>query len=217
MWNPMWSVCENNVWISSMWNSRCFAIHWGLSTCESPCETPCEVYENMCEFKWGFTCESLCETPCEVYVKICVKGLTSFHTLFTYISLCKISHACEYVCEIHVKRLCEKRVKRVWKLDNFHTFFHMIAWCFTYILLVVLLWFQVFPWNCLYKNYPIVLQFILEIKWLLLIRVSTSQRGMHWENPSKNSSTRNRKNKSIECVTKFRYIENQRHHEKCAT
>ena len=73
----------NNVWITG-----CFAIQWGLSTCESLCETPCEVYENMCEFKWGLTCESLCETPCEVYVKICVKGMTSLHTLFTYISLC---------------------------------------------------------------------------------------------------------------------------------
>ena len=107
-WNPMWSVCENNVWISSMWNSGCFAI---LNTCESPCETPCEVYENMCEFKWGFTCESLCETPCEVYVKICVKGMTLLHTLFTHISLCKISHA----CEISVWNACEKCVKNVWK------------------------------------------------------------------------------------------------------
>ena len=138
MWNPMWSVCENNVWISSMWNSRCFAIHWGLSTCESPCETPCEVYENMCEFKWGLTCESLCETPCEVYVKMCVKGLTSFHTLFTYISLCKISHACEKC----VWNACEKCVKNVWKtcemsvkIGHFSHVFHM---CFTYILLVVI-------------------------------------------------------------------------------
>ena len=129
MWNPMWSVCENNVWISSMWNSRCFAIHWGLSTCESPCETPCEVYENMCEFKWGFTCESLCETPCEVYVKICVKGMTWLHTLFTYISLCKISHA----CEICVWNACEKCVKNVWKtcemsvkIGHFSHVFHMV-------------------------------------------------------------------------------------------
>ena len=119
MWNPMWSVCENNVWISSMWNSRCFAIQWGLSTCESPCETPCEVYEDMCECKWGFTCESLCETPCEVYVKMCVKGLTSFHTLFTYISLCKISHA----CEICVWNACEKCVKNMWKECENRTFF----------------------------------------------------------------------------------------------
>ena len=119
MWKLMWSVCENNVWISSMWNSRCFAIHWGLSTCESPCETPCEVYENMCEFKWGFTCESLCETPCEVYVKICVKGMTSLHTLFTYISLCKISHA----CEICVWNACETSVKNMWKECENGTFF----------------------------------------------------------------------------------------------
>ena len=97
--------------LCSMWNSRCFAFQWGLSTCESPCETPCEVYEDMCECKWGFTCESLCETPCEVYVKICVKGMTLLHTLFTYISLCKISHA----CEICVWNACEKCVKNVWK------------------------------------------------------------------------------------------------------
>ena len=129
MWNPMWSVCENNVWISSMWNSRCFAIHLGLSTCESPCETPCEVYENMCEFKWGFTCESLCETPCEVYVKICVRGMTSLHTLFTYISLCKISHA----REICLWNACEKCVKNVWKMceksvkiGHFSHVFHMV-------------------------------------------------------------------------------------------
>ena len=122
MWNPMWSVCENNVWISSMWNSRCFAIQWGLSTCERPCETPCEVYENMCEFKWGFTCESLCETPCEVYVKMCVKGLTSFHTLFTYISLCKISHACE-ICVKCMWKVCEKRVKNMWNECENRTFF----------------------------------------------------------------------------------------------
>ena len=129
MWNPMWSVCENNVWISSMWNSRCFAIQWGLSTCERPCETPCEVYENMCEFKWGFTCESLCETPCEVNVKICVKGMTSLHTLFTYISLCKISHA----REICVWNACEKCVKNVWKMceksvkiGHFSHVFHMV-------------------------------------------------------------------------------------------
>ena len=99
MWNPIWSVCENMCelqHVSSMWNS--FPI------------------------LWGFTCESLCETPCEVYVKICVKGLTSFHTLFAYISLCKISHA----CEISVWNSCEKCVKRVWKLDNIHTFFHMM-------------------------------------------------------------------------------------------
>ena len=132
MWNPMWSVCENNVWISSMWNSRCFAIQWGLSTCESPCETPCEVYEDMCECKWGFTCESLCETPCEVNVKICVKGMTSLHTLFTYISPCKISHA----REICVWNACEKCVKDVWKMCEksvkighfshvFHVVFHI--------------------------------------------------------------------------------------------
>ena len=122
------SVCENNVWITSMWNSRCFAIQWELNTCESPCE----VYENMCEFKWGFTCESLCETPCEKYVKICVKGLTSLHTLFTNISLCKISHA----CEICVWNACEKCVKNVWKESEkgvkigefshvFHLMFHI--------------------------------------------------------------------------------------------
>ena len=134
MWNLMWSVCENNVWISSMWNSRCFAIHWGLSTCESPCETPCEVYKNMCEFKWGFTCESLCETPCEVYVKICVKELTSFHALFTYISLCKISHT----CEICVWNSCEKCVKNAWKeCENWTIFTRFFTWRFTYILLVV--------------------------------------------------------------------------------
>ena len=112
------------VWSTSMWNSRCFAIQWGLSTCESPCETPCEVYENMCEFKWGFTCESLCESPCEVYVKICVKGMTLLHTLFTHISLCKISHA----CEICVWNACEKCVKNVWKECENRTFslvFHM--------------------------------------------------------------------------------------------
>ena len=114
----------NNVWITG-----CFAIQWGLSTCESLCETPCEVYENMCEFKWGLTCESLCETPCEVYVKMCVKGLTSFHTLFTYISLCKISHA----CEICVWNACEKCVKNVWKTcemsvktGHFSHVFHMV-------------------------------------------------------------------------------------------
>ena len=125
----MWSVCENNVWISSMWNSRCFAIHWGLSTYESPCETPCEVYEDMCECKWAFTCESLRETPHEVYVKICVKGMTSLHTLFTYISLCKISHA----CEICVWNACEKCVKNVWKtceksvkIGHFSHVFHMV-------------------------------------------------------------------------------------------
>ena len=101
---------------------------WGF-TCESSCETPCEVYENMCEFKWGLTCESLCETPCEVYVKMCVKGLTSFHTLFTYISLCKISHA----CEICVWNACEKCVKNVWKtceksvkIGHFSHVFHMV-------------------------------------------------------------------------------------------
>ena len=104
----------NNVWITG-----CFAIQWGLSTCESLCETPCEVYENMCEFKWGLTCESLCETPCEVYVKMCVKGLTSFHTLFTYISLCKISHACE-MC---VWNACETCVKNMWKECENGTFF----------------------------------------------------------------------------------------------
>ena len=114
----------NNVWITG-----CFAIQWGLSTCESLCETPCEVYENMCEFKWGLTCESLCETPCEVYVKMCVKGLTSFHTLFTYISLCKISHA----REICVWNACEKCVKNVWKtceksvkMGHFSHVFHMV-------------------------------------------------------------------------------------------
>ena len=123
-WNPMWSVCENNVSISSMWNSRCFAIQWGLNTCESPCESPCEVYENMCEFKWGFTCESLCETPCEVYVKICVKGMTSLHSLFTHISLCKISHACE-ICVKTVWKTCEKSVKVGHFSHVFHMAFHI--------------------------------------------------------------------------------------------
>ena len=91
----------NNVWITG-----CFAIQWGLSTCES-----------------------LCETPCEVYVKMCVKGLTSFHTLFTYISLCKISHA----CEICVWNACEKCVKNVWKtceksvkIGHFSHVFYMV-------------------------------------------------------------------------------------------
>ena len=107
----------NNVWIT-----RCFAIQWGLSTCESLCETPCEVYENMCEFKWGLTCERLCETPCEVYVKMCVKGLTSFHTLFTYISLSKISHACE-MCVKCMWKVCEKRVKNMRNKCENRTFF----------------------------------------------------------------------------------------------
>ena len=124
MWNPMWSVCE------IMCELQYFAIQWGLSTCESLCETPCEVYENMCEFKWGLTCETLCETPCEVDVKMCVKGLTSFHTLFTYISLYKISHA----CEICVWNACEKCVKNVWKtcemsvkIGHFSHDFHMVS------------------------------------------------------------------------------------------
>ena len=59
----------------------------------------------------------------DLHVKACVKphvkcmwkyvwkGVTSFHTLFTYISLCKISHA----CEICVWNACEKCVKNVWK------------------------------------------------------------------------------------------------------
>ena len=136
------------VWISSMWNSRFFAIQWGLNACESPCETPFEVYVNICvnlhvssmwnsfAIQWGFTCESLCETSCEAYVKICVKGLTSFDTLFTYIALCKISHA----CEISVWNSCEKCVKNVWKeCENLTIFTLFFTWCFTHILLVVLL------------------------------------------------------------------------------
>ena len=99
MWNPMWSVCENM----------------------------CELTWNSFAIQWGFTRESLCETPCEVYVKICVKGFTSFHTLFTYTSLCKISHA----CEICVWNSCEKCVKNKWKKCENCTGF------FTYILLVV--------------------------------------------------------------------------------
>ena len=94
---------------------------WGLNTCESPCETPCEVYENMCEFKWGCTCESLCETPWEEYVKICVKGMTSRHTLFTHISLCKISHACEK-CVKNVWKTCEKSVN----IGHFSHVFYMV-------------------------------------------------------------------------------------------
>ena len=144
VWSSMWnstaihdhwgftcqSSCETHVkcmwkyvWISSMWNSRFFAIQWGLNACESPCETPFEVYVKICvnlhvssmwnsfAIQWSFTCESLSETPCEVFVKICVKGLTSFHTLFTYILLRKISLA----CEICVWNSCEKCVKNVWK------------------------------------------------------------------------------------------------------
>ena len=138
-------ICVN-LHVSSMWNSRSFAIQWGLNACESPCETPFEVYVKICvnlhvssmwnsfPIQWGFTCESLCETLCEVYVKICVKGLTSFHTLFTYISLCKISHA----CEISVWNSCEKCVKNVWKeCENWTIFTRFFTWCFTYILLVV--------------------------------------------------------------------------------
>ena len=134
------------VWISSLWNSRFFAIQWGLNACESPCETPFEVYVKICvnlhvssmwnsfAIQWGFTCESLCETPCEVYVKICVKELTSFHALFTYISLCKISHT----CEICVWNSCEKCVKNAWKeCENWRIFTRFFTWRFTYILLVV--------------------------------------------------------------------------------
>ena len=155
------------VWISSMWNSRSFAIQWGLNACESPCETPFEVYVKICvnlhvssmwnsfPIQWGFTCESLRETPCEVYVKICVKGLTLFHTLFTYISLCKISHA----CEISVWNSCEKCVKNVWKeCENWTIFTRFFTWCFTYILLVVIeafvkgcwLYFILFLPDCYY-------------------------------------------------------------------
>ena len=78
---------------------------------------------------WGFTCESLCETPCEVYVKICVKGMTSLHTLFTYISLCRISHAREICvwnarekCVKNVWKMCEKSVK----IGHFSHVFHMV-------------------------------------------------------------------------------------------
>ena len=108
------------------------------NACESKCETPFEVYVKICvnlhvstmwnsfAIQWGVTCESLCDTPCEVYVKICVKGLTSFHTHLTYISLSKISHA----CEICVWNSCEKCVKNVWKeCENwtiFTCFFHMM-------------------------------------------------------------------------------------------
>ena len=129
------------VWISSMWNSRFFAIQWGLNACESSCETPFEVYVKICvnlhvstmwnsfAIQWGVTFESLCDTPCELYVKICVKGMTSLHTLFTYISLCKISHA----REICVWNACEKCVKNVWKMceksvkiGHFSHVFHMV-------------------------------------------------------------------------------------------
>ena len=89
--------------LSSMWN--CFAI------------------------QWGFTCESLCETPCDVYVKMCVKGMIVLHTLSTYISLCKISHACEIcvwnACERWVK-MCEKSVKiGAFSRHVFHIMFHI--------------------------------------------------------------------------------------------
>ena len=124
MWNPMWSVCENNVWISGMWNSRCFAIHWGLSICVSPCETPCEVYENMCEFKWGFTCESLCETPCEVYVKMCERDDVASHPFHIYFTMQNFT--CTWnMCEMHVKsvwKTCEKCVK----IGHFSHVFHMV-------------------------------------------------------------------------------------------
>ena len=132
------------VW-SSMWNSIAIHDHWGF-TCESSCETPCEVYVKICvnlhvssmwnsfAIQWGFTCESLCETPCDVYVKICVKGFTSFHTLFTYISPCKMSHA----CEICVWNSCEKCVKKKCKkCENWTIFTRFVTWFFTYILLVV--------------------------------------------------------------------------------
>ena len=106
-------------WISSMWNSRSFAIQWGLNACERTRETPFEVYVKICvnlrvssmrnsvAIQWGFTCESLCETPCEVYVKIYVKGLhhfTPFSPIFHYAKF-----------HMHVKCACEILVKSMWK------------------------------------------------------------------------------------------------------
>ena len=97
------------VWISSMWNSRSFAIQWGLNACESPCETPFEVY-----------------------VKICVNLHVSsiLHTFHIYFTMQNFT--CMWnMCVKFMWKGCEKCVKRVWKLDNFHTFFHMMFYIHT--------------------------------------------------------------------------------------
>ena len=105
MWNPRWSVCENmwelvacEILFLLPFNCEFKKAHVSIWNPIWKCMWKCVNLSSMWNSfatQWGFTCESLCETPCEAYVKICVKGLTSFHTLFTYISLYKISHACE--------------------------------------------------------------------------------------------------------------------------
>ena len=85
----------------------------------------------------------------DLHVKACVKPhvkwmwkyvwkgwrrFTPFSHIFHY---AKFHMHVKYVCEMRVKsvwKTCEKHVKWVWKQDIFHTFF---TWCFTYILLVV--------------------------------------------------------------------------------
>ena len=60
---------------------------------------------NSFSIQWEFICESPCQTHVKCMWKICVKGLTSFHTLFTYIHYAKFHMHVKYVCEMHVKRV----------------------------------------------------------------------------------------------------------------
>ena len=96
------SVCENNAWITSMWNSRCFAIQWGLNTCESPCEVRIYMWKLVRNSMWK-VCENMCERV----------DITShpFHMYFTMQNVTRIWNMC-VKC---MWKVCEKRVKGVWK------------------------------------------------------------------------------------------------------
>ena len=69
---------------------------------------------------------SVCENMCERVDIIS----HPFHIYFT-----TQNFTCMWnMCVKFMWKVCEKRVKREWKLDSFHTVF---TWCFTYVLLVV--------------------------------------------------------------------------------
>ena len=69
---------------------------------------------------------SVCENMCE---RVDIVS-HPFHIYFT-----TQNFTCMWnMCVKFMWKVCEKRVKREWKLDSFHTVF---TWCFTYILLVV--------------------------------------------------------------------------------
>lgn len=123
----MWSSMSIFIAIlcNVMWNASEKSVKYHVNSFTIRVKPHVKCKWNSVKYHVNFysnSCENLCEMRVKTHVQMCVKGLTSFHTIFTHISLYNISHA----CEICMWKTCERCVKRTHLSHIFHAFFHRV-------------------------------------------------------------------------------------------